>query len=231
MVNHIARFYLPLSTDKPNKDADEDQILRVTHIITPDTHFGEYAAACKAGVHVVTSQWVERSTKSGWQYVERYFSPEAQNIFSGMVVAYSKASRLGKLVGTFVWLYQAYLSERIVPPTKRLLHYPVPTTPVPGMEHMVITVSHYTGASREYLRRLIIAMGAQYTPKMTRANTHLITAAQEGRKYTTAIDWNIDVVNHFWVEQCYQRWKLLSVSHPTFTYFPELPMLNSMVGE
>ncbi|KAJ1965238.1 regulator of Ty1 Transposition [Dipsacomyces acuminosporus] len=451
MVNHIARFYLPLRAD--SAETSDDGILRVTHIVTPDTHFGEHTAACRAGVRIVTAQWVDRCVKTGWQYIERYFSPEAQDIFSGMVVAathmpvadketllasvmalggqwrekmradvthlilmkddgpkyefaakhpelgikpilphwfketlnllhrvpqepytfpdppmlegktlrrsaaspsttnaaaaadpvasgsapdsgnvnaiavpnaethngsayelpkpsaqflrgyvvaistqlryslsegaivrltqrlveagamvakpapavdgiditkrsnlpeslvtdwdsidilicqhrsgyeYSKASRLGKLVGTFVWLYQAYLSEQIAPPTKRLLHYPAPTAPVRGMERMAITISGYTGAAREYLRRLILAMGAQYTPKMTRTNTHLITAAPEGRKYDKAIEWDIYVVNHFWVEQCYQRWKLLSVTHPTFTYFPELPMLNSMVGD
>ncbi|KAJ2763808.1 regulator of Ty1 Transposition, partial [Coemansia nantahalensis] len=144
---------------------------------------------------------------------------------------YSKASRLGKMVGTLVWLYQAFLNARLTAPTRRLLHYPAPTTAVPRMDRLKITVSHYTGGSRKYLQCLIVAMGAEYTPRMTRSTTHLVTACPEGRKYTTAMSWNIDVVNHFWVEQCFQRWKLLSVSHPTFTYFPQLPILNSMVGD
>ncbi|KAJ2832440.1 regulator of Ty1 Transposition [Coemansia furcata] len=428
MVSHISRFYLPSTGPHSNGD-----VLRVTHVISPDTHFGEYQACVKAGVHVVTSQWVERSLMNGLQYVERYFSARTQDIFSGMVVAvthmptadketllasvmalggqwrekmradvthlilmkdlgpkyefakqnpelgirpllphwfketlnllhpvplepylfpnppmlegklthdndsnannatlavpsadshngsayelpkpsvafmrgytvaidtqllyslsegafarlgqrlgeagatfskprygtagrgpdssngnlpesviadwdsvdilvcqhrsgydYSKASRLGKIVGTFVWLYQAFLSERLSAPTQRLLHYPVPPVAVAGMERMVITISHYRGASREYLIRLITALGAQYTAKMSKENTHLVTASPEGRKYVAALQWNISVVNHFWIERCYQRWKLLTVSHPNFTYYPDLPVLNSMVGD
>ncbi|KAJ2702289.1 regulator of Ty1 Transposition [Coemansia sp. IMI 209128] len=429
MVNHIARFHLPPSAGSPSNG----DVQCATHVISPDTHFGEYQACVKAGVHVVTSLWVERSVMSGLHYIERYFSARSQDIFSGMVVAvthmpaadketllasvmalggqwrekmradvthvvlmkdlgpkyeyvkqnsqlgirpllphwfketlnllhpvpmepylfpnppmlegklthissddansvalavpsadthngsayelpkpsvafmrgytvaidtqllyslsggafarlgqrlgeagatlakprheaaggkadssngnlpesviadwdsvdilvcqhrsgydYSKASRLGKIVGTFVWLYQAFLSEQLSAPTQRLLHYPVPPVPVAGMERMVISISHYRGASREYLIRLITALGAQYTAKMSKENTHLVTASPEGRKYTAALQWNVSVVNHLWVERCYQRWKLLTVSHPNFTYFPDLPVLNSMVGD
>ncbi|KAJ2746663.1 regulator of Ty1 Transposition [Coemansia sp. BCRC 34301] len=423
MARHISRFYFGQSgLDKGSEQR------RATHVITPDTHFGEYQACVKAGVHVVTRLWVERCLASGLQYVERYYSAHADDILSGIVVTatqmpkadretllasvmalggqwrekmradvthlvlmkdlgpkyeftlkhpelgirailphwfkeslnllrcvphepyvfpnppmlegrtaacdtssssskatlavpsgethngnayelpkpsvafmggyrvaidtqllcslsegayvrlerrlteagaivckplevdqsrgrvaesmvadwnsvdilvcqyrsgydYSKASRLGKLVGTFAWLYQAFLSEQLTVPTLRLLHYPVPAVVVGGMDRMVITISHYTGASREYLVRLITALGARYTAKMTRDNTHLVTAQPEGRKYAAAVQWNVDIVNHLWVEQCYQRWKLLTVSHPNFTYFPDLPVLNSMVGD
>ncbi|KAJ2457900.1 regulator of Ty1 Transposition, partial [Coemansia sp. RSA 2337] len=428
MVSHISRFYLPSTGLHSNGD-----VRCVTHVISPNTHFGEYQACIKAGVYVVTSQWVERSLMSGLQYVEKFFSARPQDIFSGMVVTathmpildkeslmssimalggqwrekirddvthlilmkdvgpkyefvnrkpelgirpllphwfketlnllhavplepylfpnppmlegklthsdganannaalavpstdthngsayelpkpsaafmrgytvaidtqlvyslsegafarlgqrlgeagatlaklrlgtagggvgsskanlpesvvadwdsvdillcqhrsgydYSKASRLGKIVGTFVWLYQAFLSEQLTVPTQRLLHYPVPPAVVVGMERMVITISHYKGASREYLSRLITAMGARYTAKMSKDNTHLITATPGGRKYAAAVKWNVNVVNHLWVEKCYQRWKVLTVSHPNFTYFPDLPVLNSMVGD
>ncbi|KAJ1773983.1 regulator of Ty1 Transposition [Coemansia sp. RSA 1813] len=438
MVNHVSRFYFPTADEK----GDPVSKHIVTHVISPDTHFGEYSTCVKAGVCVVTNRWVDRCLMAGWRYVERYYSPDSKKIFSGMVVAathlpatdketllgsvmalggqwrermrpdvthlimmkedgpkyeyvkkhpelgikpilphwfmdtlnllhrfpqepymfpnpprllgklsntevktssengapgvdvdpksplavptadtnngsayelpkpispflrgytvaictqlryslstgaitrlmqrlveagaavaepraipplpentehedlpeslvtdwdsvdmvlcqhragydYSKASRLGKIVGTFVWLYQMYLTGRMTAPTQCLLHYPLPVVSVPGMDRMVVSISHYTGAAREYIRRLVVAMGAEYTPKLTRANTHLITARSDGRKYNAAIEWNVDVVNHFWIEMCYQRWKLLSVSHPIFTYFPDLPILSSMVG-
>ncbi|KAJ2710695.1 regulator of Ty1 Transposition [Coemansia spiralis] len=436
MTSHAARFYMPRTHGGGHTGA-AGAVQRATHVISPDTHFGEYSACEAAGVSVVTGRWVERSAAIGWRYVERFFSPAAEDIFSGMVVLpthmpvgdketllaavmalggqwrermrpdvthlvlvrdegpkfeyakahpelgitsilphwfkdtlnlrcrvpqgpytfpnppllqgliahsagdaptvadsepgplavpsadthsgsayelpkaatpflagyavaidtrlryslstgaierlvrrlaeagasvlepaplpaaapgaarpelpaslvadweqvdillcqhregydYSKASRLGKVVGTLVWLYQAFLNAKLTPPTRRLLHYPAPTTAVPRMDRLKITISHYTGGSRKYLQCLIAAMGAEYTPRMTRSTTHLVTACTEGRKYTTAMAWNIEVVNHFWVEQCFQRWKLLSVSHPTFTYFPQLPILNSMVGD
>ncbi|KAJ2368755.1 regulator of Ty1 Transposition, partial [Coemansia sp. RSA 2611] len=83
MVNHIARFHLPPSAGSPSNG----DVQCATHVISPDTHFGEYQACVKAGVHVVTSLWVERSVMSGLHYIERYFSARSQDIFSGMVVA------------------------------------------------------------------------------------------------------------------------------------------------
>lgn len=39
-----------------------------------------------------------------------------------------------------------------------------------------ITVTNYTGEAREYIKRLITAMGATFTPSMTGRNTVLIAA-------------------------------------------------------
>ncbi|KAJ2783288.1 regulator of Ty1 Transposition [Coemansia javaensis] len=463
MASHIARFRLPRSGGGASAEAAE---AAVTHVVSPDVHFGEYAACVAAGVSVVTARWVERSAAAGWRYVERFFSAAAEDIFSGMVVVptqmpasdkegllsavmalggqwrakmrpdvthlvllrdegprfeyarahpecgiaailphwfkdtlnlrcrvpqepytfpdppllrglterpaaadkqaadkqaaekqaadkqaadkqaadkqaadgdnrgplavprratsgdsafelptpgtpflagyavavetrllyslspdararlaqrlreagaevlepaqplpgapgsggaaprelpeslvadwervdillcqhregydYSKASRLGKLVGTLVWLYQAFLTEVVTPPTRRLLHYPPPTTGVPGMARLRITISNYVGDARKYLQCLVAAMGAEFTPTMGRSTTHLVTACPAGAKYERAMAWNVDVVNHFWLEHCFQQWKLLSVSHPTFTYFPQLPVLGSLVGD
>jgi twin BRCT domain len=41
-------------------------------------------------------------------------------------------------------------------------------------------VTNYTGEAREYLKKLITAMGAQFTPSMSGRNTVLV-AAQYGR--------------------------------------------------
>jgi len=40
----------------------------------------------------------------------------------------------------------------------------------------VITVTNYTGEAREYLKKLISAMGAAFTPSMSGQNTALIAA-------------------------------------------------------
>jgi hypothetical protein len=39
-----------------------------------------------------------------------------------------------------------------------------------------ITVTNYTGESREYLKKLIMAMGAQFTPSMSGRNTVQVAA-------------------------------------------------------
>ncbi|KAJ2782336.1 regulator of Ty1 Transposition [Coemansia interrupta] len=409
MASHIARFHL--AGKRQGSSSNDASVLGATHVISPDTHFGEYAECMRAGVRVVTGDWVLRSIMAGWQYVERYFSPSTRKLFSGMIVSvthmppgdketllasvmalggqwrermcadvthlivmqaqgskyefvqrnkqlgirailphwfkeslnllrrvpqepflfpdppmlrsedeqmallsatqmvsppdaesangsaydlprpasacmkgytvaislelrnqlsdgavarltqrlneagaavagavddwntldvllcqhrsgyeYAKASRLGKIVGTLVWLYQVFISGTLTPPTRRLLHYPVPVVAVEGMDRAVISVSGYTGVARQFLRTLILAMGARYTPHLSRENTHLITASCSGRKYAAAVRGGIDVVNHLWIEQCFQRWRMLGVTHPNFTYYPTLPMLNAMVG-
>ncbi|KAJ2579754.1 regulator of Ty1 Transposition, partial [Coemansia sp. RSA 1804] len=88
MTNHIARFFMA-ATGKggDNTTSEDDANKTVTHVISPDTHFGEYSACVKAGVCVVTSQWVDRCLSVGWRYVEKYYSADAKMIFSGMVVA------------------------------------------------------------------------------------------------------------------------------------------------
>ncbi|KAJ2223271.1 regulator of Ty1 Transposition [Coemansia sp. RSA 485] len=407
MVHHIARFYIAPQSRAAGRQ-EQDGVLGATHVISPDTHFGEYSACVRAGVRVVTAQWVERSAAFGWRYVERYFSASAHRIFSGMVILatqmpledkerllasvmalggqwrermradvthvvmiqpvgkiydfiqsnprlgiraimphwfkesinllkcvpqepylfpdppvlqgmmvrlsaptllpaasespnssaydlpkprtpflsgysvavgsqirealsegavtqleqrlaeagarvclavdnwdaidillcqnrfgyeYSKASRLGKMVCTLVWLYHAMLSGALTSPTLRLLHYPMPLSAVPGMENVVVSVSGYAGAARQYISTLVLAMGARYTPHLSHENTHLVTLQVSGRKYEMAIRANVHVVNHLWVEQCYQRWRLLAVAHPNFTYFPTMPLLSSIVGE
>jgi len=76
----------------------------------------------------------------------------------------------------------------------QLLHYPIPKKPIEGFSGHVtfiqspltfqsltsksqeITVTNYTGESREYLKKLITAMGAQFTPSMSGRNTVLIAA-------------------------------------------------------
>ncbi|KAJ2238515.1 regulator of Ty1 Transposition, partial [Coemansia sp. RSA 455] len=91
MVSHISRFYLPSTGLHSNGD-----VRCATHVISPNTHFGEYQACIKAGVYVVTSQWVERSLMSGLQYVEKFFSARPQDIFSGMVVTATHMPTLDK---------------------------------------------------------------------------------------------------------------------------------------
>jgi hypothetical protein len=71
-----------------------------------------------------------------------------------------------------------------------LLWYPVPRGGIPGINECVsrihyvscgsfsylplrkskITVINYTGAARDYLKKLIQVMGAKFTPSMSRSN-------------------------------------------------------------
>ncbi|KAJ1917993.1 regulator of Ty1 Transposition [Mycoemilia scoparia] len=143
---------------------------------------------------------------------------------------YTKASRLGKVVGSLIWLYHVFSTQRLVSPMKQLLHYPTPPSGIPGMSEFVIAISNYRSHAREYLKRLIIAMGASYTPYLTRENTHLISATPFGDKHRKAIKWGIHVVHHVWLERCFQTWSMHSVSHRQFNTFPPGGLLQCVVG-
>lgn len=63
---------------------------------------------------------------------------------------------------------------------------------------------------------MIINMGAQYTSQLTPDNTHLICAAAEGEKYRKAQEWNVNVVNHLWIEDCWQHWTMQALTRPQY---------------
>ncbi|KAJ1680437.1 regulator of Ty1 Transposition [Spiromyces aspiralis] len=147
-------------------------------------------------------------------------------------VEYVKASRLGKIVGTYIWLYHVFSAQKLADsPLGQLLHYPLPPEPIPEMTGCVISISNYRLHAREYLKRLIWAMGARYTPYFTRQNTHLICAAPFGEKHRKALKWNIHVVHHVWLERCFQTWSLRSVSHRQYNTWAPGGMLQAIVGQ
>ena len=144
---------------------------------------------------------------------------------------YTKASRLGKVIGSYIWLFHIFSTGHLISPMKQLLHYPIPRIPIPEMSKCTIAISNYRSHAREYLKRLILAMGAKYTPYLTPKNTHLICASPFGEKHRRAIQWNVHVVHHIWLERCFQSWSLLSVSHRQFNTFAPGGLLQSVVGQ
>jgi mediator of DNA damage checkpoint protein 1 len=113
----------------------------------------------------------------------------------------TQALKLQKMIGTLAWLFHVESSGVLTPPIDQLLHYPIPLRGIGGFERHVssflffplplrvclrqvdtnlsaqkITVTNYTGESREYLKRLITTMGAEFTPNMSGGNTVVVAA-------------------------------------------------------
>ncbi|KAL2865490.1 BRCT domain-containing protein [Aspergillus lucknowensis] len=145
--------------------------------------------------------------------------------------AYRVASRLNKDVGNLSWLYHLMTYNTWTSPYRRLLHYPVPRTPIPGFEGFKISLSNYVGEARSYLENLITATGAECTKTLRQQNTHLVTAHDSSEKCAAARDWGLHVVNHLWLEESYAKWKLLPVSDPRYTHFPRRTNLGEVVGQ
>lgn len=146
-------------------------------------------------------------------------------------VEYRIASRLNKDVGNLSWLYHLMTYNSWTSPLRRLLHYPVPRTSIPGFKGLKISLSNYVGEARAYLENLIAATGAECTKTLKQENTHLVTAHGNSEKCTAAREWGLQVVNHLWLEESYAKWKLQPVSEPRYTHFPRRTNLGEVVGQ
>ncbi|BCR82874.1 uncharacterized protein ACHE_10276A [Aspergillus chevalieri] len=146
-------------------------------------------------------------------------------------VEYRVASRLNKEVGNLAWLYHLMTYNTWTSPMRRLLHYPINRTGIPGFKGLKISLSNYIGEARVYLENLIVATGAECTKTLKQENTHLITAHGHSEKCTAAREWGLHVINHLWLEESYAKWKLLPTSEPRYTHFPRRTNLGEVVGQ
>ena len=144
---------------------------------------------------------------------------------------YRIASRAGKDVGNLSWLYHLITTNSWTSPTRRLLHYPISRYGLPGFKHFRISLSNYNGEARIYLENLAKAAGSEFTKTMKEDNTHLITAHQVSEKCDAAKEWNINMINHLWLEESYAKWQVQSLSNPRYTQFPARTNLGEVVGQ
>ncbi|KAI1211353.1 BRCT domain-containing protein [Annulohypoxylon truncatum] len=144
---------------------------------------------------------------------------------------YIRASQTGKEVGNLSWLYHLITRNQWTSPIMRLLHYPIPRDGIPGFKGKKITVSNYGGEARIYLENLIVATGAEFTKTMKADNTHLISARKVGEKCEAAKDWNIEVINHLWIEESYAKCEMLPISGGKYDCFPDRTNLGEVIGK
>ncbi|KIK88110.1 hypothetical protein PAXRUDRAFT_802378 [Paxillus rubicundulus Ve08.2h10] len=134
--------------------------------------------------------------------------------------AYFKAVRASLLIGTLTWLFGVESSGTLHSPLDSLLWYPVPRGGVPGLVDREISLTNYTGAARDYLKRLILLMGGKFTPSMSARNMVLVAGFQPSPKTTRALAWSIPIVNHTWLEDCFVEWRALTVGLERYIVFP-----------
>ena len=143
---------------------------------------------------------------------------------------YVLASRAGKDVGNLSWLYHLITHNEWTSPMRRLLHYPLPRDGIPGFKDLRITLSNYGGEARIYLENLVTAAGGEFTKSMKQDNTHLITARKNSEKCTAAEEWNIEMINHLWMEESYAKCHIQKLTDPRFTHFPLRTNLGEVIG-
>lgn len=144
---------------------------------------------------------------------------------------YRIACRAGKDVGNLSWLYHLIRTDTWSSPMRRLLHYPVSRSGLPGFKHFKISLSNYNGEARIYLENLARAAGSEFTRTMKEDNTHLITAHTMSEKCEAAKEWSIHMINHLWLEESYAKWQVQSLTNPRYTQFPSRTNLGEVVGQ
>ena len=138
----------------------------------------------------------------------------------------------GKDAGNLNWLYALIKNNRWTSPLRRLLHTPIPNGGIPGFERFKITISNYTGEARVYLESLTKAAGGNFTRTMTQENTHLITAHMNGEKVQAANEWNVQIVNHLWLEESYAKLQIQAMGVDNkYTKFPSKTNLGEVIGQ
>lgn len=144
---------------------------------------------------------------------------------------YRIASRAGSDVGNLSWLYHLITHNIWTSPLKRLLHYPISRHGLPGFKDFRICLSNYNGEARVYLENVARAAGGEFTKTMKDDNTHLITAHMVSEKCDAAKEWNINMVNHLWLEESYAKWEIQTLANPRYTHFPSRTNLGEVVGQ
>ncbi|KAF9429048.1 hypothetical protein BGZ76_001921 [Entomortierella beljakovae] len=175
--------------------------------------------------------------RAGGKVVNEYSSENVDIVICRFRIGdlYIKASRDSKIVGSADWLLHILQTEVLSSPKALLLHYPIPSDCIPGMSSLVITVSNYTGNIREYLKRMILAMGGTYKPTLsnrtaTEPTTHIICGNASGEKFEKGNEWNVKMVNHLWLEDSFQVWSLQSETKQKYTLFPAHYQLSHVFG-
>ncbi|WFC95304.1 regulator of Ty1 Transposition [Malassezia brasiliensis] len=143
---------------------------------------------------------------------------------------FGAAMRQDVTVGTLPWLVHILSKGRMVSPRDRLLYFPYPRRPVPGFDRLTVTLTNYSGAARSYLKELIAKMGGTFTPHMTPSHDVCVALELVGEKVNKAREWNIPVVNHLWLEQCFATWTNQTLAQTQFLTFPGAAQLKAVVG-
>lgn len=144
---------------------------------------------------------------------------------------YIAAAQAEKEVANLAWFYNVINRNRWTNPISKLLHYPVPRGGIKGFQGLRISLSNYTGEARIYLENLVREAGAEFTKTMKQDNTHLITAHKQSEKCDAAQEWDINIINHLWLEESYAKCAAQSLTHPRYTYFPLRTNLTEIVGQ
>ncbi|KAL1658835.1 hypothetical protein GGF50DRAFT_66503 [Schizophyllum commune] len=169
--------------------------------------------------------------RAGGQVVDEWTDADAYICRYRSGKTFFQVARARKTIGTLDWVFFVLGTGQLTSPGDRLIHYPVPRRPIEEMAGKIFSITNYTGEARDYLKKLIVGMGASFNPTMRQGDSPiLIAASTESEKAKKGAEWQIPVVNHLWVEDCYMTWRMLPVTTKYIT-FPPASDLSGLLCE
>ncbi|KAI8612602.1 hypothetical protein BC830DRAFT_1135992, partial [Chytriomyces sp. MP71] len=140
---------------------------------------------------------------------------------------YVQAETARKVVATPRWLHDVVQRGFWTDPRAHLLHYPRPL-PVPEFKSFKICATNYVGQARADIETMVTDLGGTYTKQMTKDNTHVICARPYSKKASHALEWDTPVLNHVWLEDCYNAARALNPARQAYLHYPIF--LGAIVG-
>ncbi|SCU94331.1 LAFA_0F21198g1_1 [Lachancea sp. 'fantastica'] len=143
-----------------------------------------------------------------------------------------EASRENLYIGNILWILQMWSLGSFVNPSEKLLLSPLRPR-VFKKDELILGYTTYLGQQRNYIQKLVDALGGVSTTEFTKKNTHLLTCFPFGQKYEAAIRWkdSCKIVNHLWLEDCYRYQKQMSVDDTKYTELPVHGGLSARLGQ
>ncbi|KAJ3091670.1 DNA topoisomerase 2-binding protein 1 [Quaeritorhiza haematococci] len=109
-------------------------------------------------------------------------------------------------VATEHWLERCLEDNLIYDPIESVVFQPFFDNPLPEFASFTIGITGYDGLERQHIGNLCTLLGAEFSERFSRKNTHLLCKPGQkymsSMKYIKAVEWNIPVVTAEWLDAC-----------------------------
>ncbi|KAI7859941.1 hypothetical protein BDC45DRAFT_530397 [Circinella umbellata] len=125
---------------------------------------------------------------------------------------YLQAFRDGKVVASYRWLTNTILRIKNISPLSTVIDYPYPKGGIPVDGAKLFHLSAYRDTERYFLTVIGVRCGLIYSPMLTQKVTFFICPTTAAVNYTMALNFDVEVVNHVWLEESFRNWVLHKTS-------------------
>ncbi|KAJ3205438.1 hypothetical protein HK099_000825 [Clydaea vesicula] len=174
---------------------------------------------------------IEKLSTFGASFVETYKENLVQIVLLETRDSYDYVNAIndGKIVANLYWVQEVIKKKFFIDPGEFIFYQPIPSKKIPGLNKIVASVSNYVNDARDHVIKMCELVGIQYTPELSKICTHLICGYPNGKKYVKADEWNLQIVNHLWLEECLFYWEHRKEGRIHYSAYP--PSLGSIVGK